>query len=204
MTDRQIGTDRMPPPNWTIVVRAHLESDPASPALTPPTPIRPESQRTVDARVAILSPSLDVQLFDNAAQLKIALSHIAMHLTPEWRLAIFRDLDELLDPDNWQDDSAMIDNRAFASFLRFIIFAAPSRIPSLGVGPTGHLLAAWTKGDKRIAVEFLPDDKAAATLTKPGTRDKETIAWRGHLADLKLLIDRLSGAECLQQESECQ
>jgi hypothetical protein len=195
---RQIDMSQMPPQHWTIVAQAFLNSRPESPALTKIEDISTESPRASDARVLPPPPSLEAMLFDNAAELKITISKIVMHLTPEWRIAIFSQLDALLDLDNWQDDSACIQSEAFTTFLRFIIFAAVTRLPSLGVGATGHLLAAWIEGDQRIAVEFLPDDKAAATLFKQGTRDRETVVWRGHVADLKLFIERFGTSECMQ------
>jgi hypothetical protein len=83
--------------------------------------------------------------FDNATQLKVSFSQIAMHLTPEWRTAIFEQLDFLLKPEDWQEDSALIEVPTFLTFLRFLIFAAPNRLPSLGVSPNGNVLAAWLK-----------------------------------------------------------
>ena len=129
---------------------------------------------------------------------KVALSRIAMHLAPEWRTVIFSQLDTLLDPNSWQDDSAFIQESTFRTFLRFIIFAAPTRLPSLGVGSTGHILAAWNSGDQHIAVEFLPDDKAAATFVKQSARSREVVTWRGHVADLKLFIEGNGMSECIQ------
>ena len=118
-----------------------------------------------------------------------SLSQIVMHLAPEWRAVIFSQLDTLLDLNNWQNDLAFIQKSTFMTFLRFIVFAAPTRLPSLGVGSTGHILAAWNNGDQHIAVEFLPADKAAASFVKQGARSKEALTWRGHVADLKLFIE---------------
>jgi hypothetical protein len=136
------------------------------------------------------SRSLEECLFDNAAILKIDFAHIAMHLSWEWRQVIFKQLDRLLDPANWEDDSSLIERAPFMTFLRFVIYAAPTRFPSLGVSPKGHILAAWLCPPQQIAVEFLAADKAAATFLIQTARSKEIVAWRGHVADLKDFIQR--------------
>ena len=124
-----------------------------------------------------------------------------MHLSAPWRNAIFEQLNSLLKLEDWQEDSALIEGSTFKTFIRFIIFAAPNRLPSLGVGLTGHVLAAWNKDAEQIAVEFLPNDHAAAILAKQGTRGKETVAWRGHVVDLKLFIERFGLRECMNDET---
>jgi hypothetical protein len=200
MTTRQIDVSQMPSQSWTIIAHPFRPPGAISSALTELPRIPTESPRASDANV--LPPSsLEAKLYDNAAGLKIALSGIAMHLAPEWRAVIFSQLDTLLDPNSWQDDSALIQQATFMTFLRFIIFAAPTRLPSLGVGSTGHILAAWNNGDQHIAVEFLSDDKAAATFVKQGARSKEVVTWRGHVADLKLFIEGNGMIECIQGNS---
>lgn len=188
MTGIQIDTSRVPLQNWAIV--AHPLIRPASPALAAAQPTPPRSPRASDAETLPAPPSLEVQLFDNRAKLKASFSPIAMHLTTEWRTAIFEQLDFLLNLENWQDDSSLIQESTFSTFLRFLIFAAPNRLPSIGISPNGNVLAAWLKGDERITVQFLPDDRAIATLIRRGTRGNETVAWRGHVVDLKLFIER--------------
>jgi hypothetical protein len=198
MTNLQIDASQMPSQSWTIAAQPLVHSRTVSSALTEPAHIPTESPRASDARVLLPPPSLEAQLFDNAAELKIALSQIVMHLAPKWRAIIFRQIDSLLDLNSWQDDSAFIQKSTFTTFLRFIIFAAPTRLPSLGVGLTGHILAAWNNGDQRIAVEFFSEDKAAATFVKQGAYSKEALAWRGHVADLKLFIEQNGMIECIQ------
>lgn len=200
MINLQFDASQMPSQNWTIPAQPFVHSRSVSSALTKPLSIPTKSPRASDAKTLHSSPSLEAQLFDNAAELKIALSHIVMHLAPEWRAIIFRQLDSLLDINSWQDDSAFIQKSTFTTFLRFIIFAAPTRLPSLGVGLTGHILAAWNNGDQRIAVEFFPEDKAAATFVKQGTYAREALAWRGHVADLKLFIEKNGMIGCIQSD----
>ena len=163
-----------------------------------PSPLSPRQSET---RKVVGLETLECKLFDNAAELKIALSQIAMHLNNQWRDTIRDQIDALLDAHNWEDDSAFVTKTTFITFLRFIVFANTTRLPSLGVGSTGNMLAAWRKGEQRIAVEFLLNDRAAATFVMHGAHSKEAVAWRGHVADLKAFIERNGMAECLQDIS---
>jgi hypothetical protein len=200
MTNLQIDASKMPSQTWTIAAQPFVHSRAVSSSLTAPPRIPTESPRASDAKVLHSSPSLEAQLFDNAAELKISLSQIVMHLVPEWRAIIFRQIDSLLEMNSWQDDSAFIQKSTFTTFLRFIIFAAPTRLPSLGVSLNGHILAAWKNGNQRIAVEFFSEDKAAATFVKQGAYSREALAWRGHVADLKLFIEQNGMIGCIQSD----
>jgi hypothetical protein len=191
---KNIDVSKIPAQNWTIFARHSALSSP---------PIKPMhiSPRASDAKVLPRStPSLEVQLFDNAAELKITLSQIVMHLAPEWRAIIFRQIDTLLDLNSWEDDSAFIQKSTFTTFLRFIIFAKSTRMPSLGVDFTGHLLAAWNNDNQRVIVEFFKEDQAAATFVKQGaySGERETLAWSGHVEDLKHFIEQNGMMGCLQ------
>src|SRR5271170_1370647 len=201
MSPGQIDTSRMPVQNWTMFFRPELIPRIPSNALTEIPRLASVSPRESDTQAVTSPETFESKLFDNAAELKIALSQIIMHLDPEWRDIIREQIDTLLDADNWQDDSAFITKSTFITFLRFIVFANPTRLPSLGVGSTGHMLAAWRKAEQRIAVEFFRDDKAAATFVMQGTKANEAVAWRGHVADLKAFIERNGMGECLQNGS---
>jgi len=190
---KTIDVSKMPTQNWTIFAgHSGLSSPPTKPVHI--------SLRASDAKVLRSTTSLDVQLFDNAAEIKMAFSQIVMHLTPEWRTVIFKQIDILLDLNSWEEDSAFIQKSTFTTFLRFIIFAKSTRLPSLGVDITGHLLAAWNNDNQRIIVEFFTEDKAAATFVKLGalSGERETLAWRGHINDLKHFIEQNGMMGCLQ------
>lgn len=200
MTVLRIDTSWMPNQQWSISARPFLDSFASSPSLAAPRPQPSSSLRAEEAKVSPLPPSLDVQLFDNAAQLKIMLSQIAMHMSSASRNAIFAQLDFLLKLEDWQDDSALIEGATFNTFIRFLIFAAPNRLPSLGVGLTGHVLAAWNKGDQHISIEFLPNDYVTAILVKQGTCGKQAVSWRGHVVDFKEFVERFGLRECMNDE----
>lgn len=187
-------------PRQSVVMRTHSPARALSTSYLSSddrAPMRRVSPRISDGTVLTDARSLDERLFDNAAILKIDFANFAMHLSREWRQIIFKQLDRLLNPSSWEDDSAMIERAPFMTFLRFVVYAAPTRFPSLGVSPNGHILAAWLCPPQQIAVEFLEADKAAATFVIQTTRSKEIIAWRGHVADLKDFIRRNGLSSCI-------
>lgn len=141
--------------------------------------------------------SLEGKLFGNRADLKVLASEVAMHLSSEERRALFSAIDELLDHAEWEDDSSLIDENAYQSYLRFMIFARPHVFPNLGVGSTGSLLAGWHKEEKSIHAEFLPDDQCIVLIKISSARGPEKIAWRGHVARLRSVVENNGAVECL-------
>jgi hypothetical protein len=198
MSGRQIDTSQMSIQGWVITAQHFRPASVVSPASTNVLPSPATSPKASDARTG--PSSLEGRLFDNRAELKMAVSEIVSHLDPKWRGIIFEQLDALLDKESWQDDSMLIEKSTFLTFLRFVVFAGPTRLPSIGVGPTGNLLAAWIKDGDRVAIEFRRDDMAAATFVWQGARSRESVAWRGHVVDLKLFLERNCMAQCIRDE----
>jgi hypothetical protein len=163
--------------------------------------ITPKRKATAETRdVATIQPTIEGDLFANRAALKIATSQVAMHLQPEERIALFGELDRLLDFTHWEDESSKIDVEAFRTFLRFLIFARPKDLPNIGVAPEGHVLASWHLADTSIFVEFLPEDQCSLIVRSRSDRGDETLAWRGHVAALRDVITRNRSAEALDQD----
>jgi hypothetical protein len=108
-------------------------------------------------------------VFNNLATLKVATSKLAMHLSDRYRTSLFDEVDRLLNIENWDDDSSLVDVRSFETFLRAVLYNRIGRMPSLGISQ-GLVLAAWhgRKGAQRLYVEFLPDDRVKVLLTTAG------------------------------------
>jgi len=141
--------------------------------------------------------SLEGTLFRNRADLKILASEVAMHLSSEERRTLFSAIDRLLDHAEWEDESSQIDENAYQSYLRFMIFARPRVFPNLGVGPNGTLLAGWRKEEKSVHAEFLSDDQCISLIKFNSPRGPESIAWRGHVARLRSIVEDNGAAECM-------
>lgn len=140
--------------------------------------------------------STEETLFDRRAELKKAVSLVSMHLPERWRTSIFKQIDRLLNLENWSEDSRLIEHSPFVTFLRFTIYADPKSLPGLSVAPNGHIVASWHSGEMRAFVEFLEQDKAYAVLSKRTPRGNEAVSWRGHVANLRKFVSDFGCADC--------
>ena len=109
---------------------------------------------------------LELQLFNNAAEVKILFGDYLRHLSINWRPLIFKEVDRLLDVDAWNEDSSMLMVASFRTFLRFVDHARPRSVPSLGVGHDGSVLAAWISEPLQLYVTFLPYDRVSASFAR--------------------------------------
>lgn len=180
----------------TSKVRQFVLVQPISEAST-----RPRLEEPTPGAGATASASdedLSLKLFNNAAAVKMMFGEYLRHLPQEWRSAVFRQVDRLLDIEAWNEESSVIDRRSFRTFLRFIDYARPGRKPSLGVSSNGLVLAAWVAKPQKIFVTFLPDDAVRATLVTRTDRDQEQItAWQGPVVTLKDRIVMEGASACV-------
>ena len=155
--------------------------------------------KPADTKATPLSNSLEDKLYDNSAAVKINFGLYARHLPDEWRQAIFQDIDRLLCISDWDEESALINETSFKTFLRFLVHTPPAAMPALGVNHDGSLLAAWIKGEQKVTVSFLPNDQAKAILIGPTLQgEQEILAWLGNVASLYDFIARNRALYCLE------
>ena len=121
--------------------------------------------------------SLQERLFDALAEVKILTSQVAMHLDGTWRNQLFRQLNSLHDPSEWEQGDQPIQKSSFAGFIKAMLSINPARRPGLGLSHTGHLIAAWTTGQDRLTIEFLPNDRVRWVLSR--YRDDEPERFAG-------------------------
>lgn len=110
------------------------------------------------------------RLYDANASFKVFTSQVAMHLDDDWRKKLFRSLDNLLDPESWEDDDLPPALVSFQTLMRLLLLLKPERRPGLGIDNSAHLVAAWTEGVNRLTVTCLENDHLAWTLRRQ-TRD---------------------------------
>lgn len=108
--------------------------------------------------------SIEEKLYDRLAAFKIKTALVAMHLDHDWRSRLFRQLDNLLAPDAWEEDDPPPSLASFTTFLRMLVLLRPGRRPGLGATADGNLIAAWTVGEDRLTIECLPDDQTRWNL----------------------------------------
>lgn len=116
------------------------------------------------------------RLFDALTAVKIMTSWVAMHMDGEWRGKLFHQLDSLHDPEEWEEGDQPVQQSSFATFLKAMLSIKPKRRPGLGLSHAGHLIAAWTTGDDRLTIEFLPNDHVRWVLSRRYDHDTERFA----------------------------
>lgn len=134
--------------------------------------------------------SLEESLFDATAAVKTLTSQVAMHLDRDWRSKLFRQLDSLHDPAEWEAGDTPVQKASFGTFLKAICDIMPERRPGLGLTSSGCLIAAWTTSrNDKLTIEFLPNDQVRFVLSLVHADDTERIAGTTNVARLR---ERLS------------
>ena len=98
-------------------------------------------------------------LFDVCANVKIITSQVSMHLQEGWREKLFHQIDLIHDPEGWDEEDSFINIDSFKVFLSWITQIKFTRGPGIGLSPEGYLVAAWTNGNDKLTLEFLPNRK---------------------------------------------
>jgi hypothetical protein len=124
----------------------------------------PSSVR-LDTRPDSIETPIHERLFDALAAAKVLTSRVAMHLTLEWRDKLFRQLDSLHDPAEWEEGDLPVHQASFMTFLKAMLTINPARRPGLGLSHVGNLIAAWTTGKDRLTIEFMPHDRIRWVLS---------------------------------------
>ncbi len=129
--------------------------------------------------------ALEARLFDATANAKVLTSQVAMHMDREWRDRLFRQLDSLHDPEEWDPEDRPVERASFATFLKAILALSPTVRPGLGLSQRGYLLAAWTRARDRLTIEFLPKDRVRWVISDE--RQGEEARFAGQVAVSRLV-----------------
>lgn len=126
---------------------------------------------------AVRHRSLEEKLFDARATCKITTRQFAMLFDPDWQARFFRQLDLLMDADEWAADDEPVTKDSFITLIRLLIVLRDKRRPSLGIANRGNIVATWfTKGIDRVTIECLPNDRVRWIVTIPLYEEKESAA----------------------------
>lgn len=99
-----------------------------------------------------------------------------MHLPKEWRDALFKQLDSLLDADEWDSRDVPPMAQSQMTFIRLLLALKPKRRPGLGATQDGNLIAAWTVGAERLTIECLSNDHVMWSLSRARGEEIERAA----------------------------
>lgn len=152
----------------------------------PPAPQRPTTAAAVGVN------PIEARLFDARAQAKIVASGLSMHLPTDWRAKVYRQIDELLEASEWDQDAGVLDARTMRTFLRFVIFATITAVPSLGLSPNGNIVGAWRRDTRRLTIEFLPDDMCRLAISHFTGDDPSIFTFVGKVTAARSYLQRES------------
>jgi hypothetical protein len=127
---------------------------------------------------------LEERLYDALAACKIRTAAVAMHLDPDWRIRFFRQLDNLMDIDNWEKEDLPVTEASFATLLRMLLFIRPKRRPGIGVTNDGNIIAAWTVGKNRLTIECRASDQVRWVVVIYDGEERESGAGETQLPRL--------------------
>ncbi len=121
--------------------------------------------------------TLEEQLFDATAQVKVLTSQVAMYLDSVWREKLFLQIDYMHDPQEWEEGDKPLQKESFETFLKAICDLRPAIRPGLGLTHNGQLIAAWTHGGNRLTIEFHPRNRVRWVIAR--RQDDETEHYVG-------------------------
>ena len=142
------------------------------------------------------------RLFNASAQLKILVSKVSMHLSDDWRQRLFRKLDSLHDPENWEQSDTLVDPGSFMGFLRLILQIGPIARMSLGVSPEGHFLTGWIRDKDSLTLEFTGRDEIRWALVRHLGDRRESAAGRTSLERLPAVLKPYSPETWFENANE--
>jgi len=189
-------------------------------SLAKPSPLKPSAGNSAEAgtldkrfeELHFLSPSslgfnrsgssVAEQLYDALAQFKIFTSQIAMHLEDGWRARLFKQLDELLDIEEWDKRDKAPSLESFATFLRLMLILRPDVRPGLGASAGGHLIAAWTNGDDRLTIEALSADEVRWSVAVWIDEERERAAGFSTLQRLHAVLEPYGPGRWFAREAQ--
>ena len=98
------------------------------------------------------STDLETTFFESRLRIKLLIANVAMHIKDAWRASLFRQLDDILDHDEWDSDDPLPRPDSVHTFLRLIIYLRFKKCPGLGFAH-GDVVASWTDHDRRLTIE---------------------------------------------------
>lgn len=128
-------------------------------------PDRGSEAATITDRKVTNVASLEEKLYNSRANAKMVAAKASMYMKPEWRASLYRQLDSLLDVEEWESEDEPLGEDSFATFLSLMLVLRPNVRPGFGLTLEGDLIATWQNGDSRLTIECKPGKKARWVLT---------------------------------------
>jgi hypothetical protein len=102
------------------------------------------------------------------AQAKQAARKFSMLFDPEWFTGLSRQIDAMLDPDEWSEVDAPLSADSFKTLLVVLMQLRHYRRAGLGLTGNGNVVATWSRSaNDRLIVECLPSGRVRWIATAP-------------------------------------
>ncbi len=127
--------------------------------------------------VGAISPELQpvAVVLDTAQQLALARAHakedarrFTMLFDPDWLTGLSRQIDAMLDPNEWIEGDKPLSRESFNTLLLVFMRLRHHRRPGLGLTDDGNAVATWSRSaTDRLIVECLPNGRLRWIATAP-------------------------------------
>ncbi len=132
--------------------------------------------------------SMEERLFDAKANAKIYTSQVAMRINENWRKQLFRQIDSVLDADEWMVGDEPLTTESYQTFLRLMFVIKPRVKPGLGITSDGNLMAIWQAGDARLTIYCFGDDDLRYVLSYMEEGKRRTAAADASIRNIRKLL----------------
>jgi hypothetical protein len=145
--------------------------------------------------------SMEERLFDSKANAKIYTSKVAMRINESWRKQLFRQIDSVLDADEWLEGDEPLTSESYQTFLRLMLVIQPSVKPGLGMTSGGNLMAIWQTGDARLTIYCFGDDELRYVLSYLEEGKRRTAAADASIRNIQKLLAAFQPEQWFGNES---
>lgn len=146
--------------------------------------------------------SIEDRLFYAKADAKIFTSRVAMRIQDTWKKQLYRQLDSVLDADEWMEGDEPLAIGSYQTFLRLMFVLRPVIRPGIGLTSEGHLMATWQADNARLTIYCFADDALRYVLSHAVDGKRETHAGDASIERLLAVISPFQPEQWFGRESE--
>ncbi len=133
--------------------------------------------------------TLDNRIFNETSFYKTYTAAVAMHLTGEWRDNFFKQIDRLIDPENWDDEDELISRASFQTLIKLVTLPNVTVRPSINVSQFGDAMATWARPEGRLTVYCRPNENIQWVVQSEENGFWESATGQTHLSRLLPAIE---------------
>jgi len=140
--------------------------------------------------ITVTNKSIEEELFDAKLACKMAASLYTNKIL-NWRSELFKQIDYLMEAEDWEKDDAPVSEESFKTLLRLLTLKDVKRRPGLGATYSGNAIASWVsqKGD-RVIVTCFENDLVEWVVSVTSNGEVDTASGRNKLSNF---FERISG-----------